>query len=84
MGKLIRKTGKLFSIIGVISLVWLLVSLSFKDSIPTAVFVGILLLILGQIFLHKTDSKGSPPEEPLSPSRRESQRKHKSWIDNGK
>jgi hypothetical protein len=84
LGRLIRKTGKLFSIIGVVSLIWLLVSLSSKDSIPTAVFVGILLLILGQIFLHKTDSKGSPPEELLSPSRRESQRKHKSWIDDGK
>ncbi len=65
------------------SVLWLLISLISQENIPGIVFVGLLLLVLGQIMLRRPDTT-PPPSEPLSPSQRESQRRHKSWIDSGK
>ncbi|MFZ3069847.1 MAG: hypothetical protein WA110_01820 [Anaerolineaceae bacterium] len=83
MGKILKKIGWFFTLVGGVCLAWVLISWLNQRPISSYLMLGVLILVLGLVLLRRPE--GSTDAEPLSPSQRESQKhQHKSWINGGK
>lgn len=80
---MLRKLGRLFTLVGLACLVWIGYSWWTNRPINSYFFLGILILILGSTLLRRPrETVFGDPDGLASPSRRQEARRHKSWIQN--
>ena len=74
-----KKLRKLLSITAIIAVAWLVKSFISSDTVPPAVLVLILGLLLLALVITKI-SRNPKRDVELPPSQRKRSREHKSWI----
>lgn len=74
-----KKLKTLLSITAIIAVVWLVKSFISSDTVPPAVLVLILGLLLLTLVISKV-SRNPKRDVELPPSQRKRSREHKSWI----
>jgi len=74
-----KKLRKLLSITAIIAVVWLVKSFISSNTVPPAVLILILGLLLLALVISKI-SRNPKRDVELPPSQRKRSREHKSWI----